>query len=127
MEELFGGESATDKGFRVAIDAINISGFEVTDMTEKIGFGKGLGPVALLNAPRKATNVKPGDAKSPADRVDFSAVLQEVSKTQGVQDTAAAARMKKVAELREQVANGTYRPDLDKVAASLVKFMDDEA
>lgn len=95
-------------------------------MTEKIGFGKGFGALGAVSAPRKAANVKPGGAKSPADRVDFSAVLQEVSKTQGVQDTAAAARMQRLAELREQVANGTYRPDLDKVAASLVKFMDGE-
>jgi len=95
-------------------------------MTEKIGFGKGLGPIGGLNAPRKATNVKPGGAKSPADRVDFSAVLQEVSKAQGVQETAGAARAQKLAALREQVANGTYRPDLEKVADSLVKFMGSE-
>jgi len=96
-------------------------------MTEKIGFGKGLGPIGTVNAPRKTASVKPGGAKSPADRVDFSTVLQEVSKTQGVQETAGAARAQKVAALREQVANGTYRPDLDKVAASLVKFLDIEA
>jgi len=95
-------------------------------MTEKIGFGKGIGPIGTMVGPRKATNVKPGGAKSPADRVDFSAVLQEVSKPQGVQETVASARAQKVAALREQVANGTYRPDLEKVAASLVKFMDSE-
>lgn len=95
-------------------------------MTEKIGFGKGLGPIGNVSAPRKAANVKPGAAKNPADRVDFSTVLQEVSKTQGVQETAATGRAQKVAELREQIANGSYRPDLEKVAASLVKFMGNE-
>ena len=95
-------------------------------MTDKIGFGKGLGPIGTLSAPRKAAGIKPGDAKSPADRVDFSAVLQEVSKTQVVQETAGAGRAQKLAALREQVANGTYRPDLEKVADSLVKFMGGE-
>jgi len=95
-------------------------------MTEKIGFGnKGIGSIGALSAPRKAVNVKPGSAKSPVDRVDFSTVLQEVSKSQGVQESAAAARTQRLAALREQVANGTYRPDLEQVAASLVNFMAD--
>lgn len=95
-------------------------------MTEKIGFSKGIGPLTNLSGPRKSGETKPGGAKSPADRVEFSTVLQEVGKSQGVQESAAAARAQKVAALREQVANGSYRPDLEQVAASLVSFMGSE-
>ncbi|NTV14067.1 MAG: flagellar biosynthesis anti-sigma factor FlgM [Desulfobulbaceae bacterium] len=95
-------------------------------MTEKIGFDKGLGPIVGLSGPRKAANAKPGSDKTPADRVDFSTVLQEVSKTRGTQETSDTARTQKVAELREQIAKGTYRPDLEKVAASLINFMGGE-
>ena len=78
-----------------------------------------------LSGPRKAANTKPGTAKTAADRVDFSTVLQEVSKSRE-NEAVDGARATKVAELREQIAKGTYRPDMDKVAASLIKFMDSE-
>lgn len=113
-------------GFRPPLDRNKLSG--VTEMTDKIGFdNKGVGPIGGLNGPRKTVKTKAGSDKTPTDRVAFSAVLQEVSKNRGVQETAGAARAQKIAELREQIANGTYRPDLEKVAASLVNFMDGEA
>lgn len=78
-----------------------------------------------LSGPRKAAHPKPGSEKTAADRVDFSTVLQEVSKSRG-NEAVDGARATKVAELREQIAQGTYRPDLEKVAASLVNFMGGE-
>lgn len=118
-------EFATDAGSRAMRSPI-IKLLGVMKMTEKVGFGKGLGPIGSLSVPRKAANLKSASDKSSTDRVEFSSVLQEVSKAQGVQETAAAARTQKLAALKEQIASGTYRPDLDKVAASLVKFMDGE-
>ncbi len=43
-----------------------------------------------------------------------------VSQAESVTDSERAAR---VAELKSQVAEGTYEPDLDKVASSLLKFL----
>ena len=95
-------------------------------MTEKIGLDKGFGPIGGVSGPRKSSQAKAGGGKPPADRVDFSTVLQEVSKVRGGQETAGTERSQRIAELKAQIANGTYRPDLDKVAESMVRFMDDE-
>jgi negative regulator of flagellin synthesis FlgM len=37
--------------------------------------------------------------------------------------TSGTARMEKVQALKEQVVSGNYRPDLRKVAASLLRFL----
>jgi len=86
------------------------------------------------------------------DKVSFSSVLQQASKSGGVvappsntgieglrppvlEPTAAAEtatpiddvqRSARVAELKQQVADGSYQPDLKKVAGSLVQFLAQE-
>lgn len=92
-------------------------------MTDKINFGKGFGPIGGLSGPRKTAADKPGASKTPADRVDFSSVLQEVSRNKELQATSSPERAQKLAALKGQIDNGTYRPDLEKVAASLLDFL----
>ena len=86
------------------------------------------------------------------DKVSFSSVLQQASKsgalvapptTTGIEglrppvlEAAASAeaptplddvaRSARVAELKQQVAEGSYQPDLKKVAGSLVQFLAQE-
>lgn len=79
-----------------------------------------------MSGPRKSASVKGSESKPSTDRVEFSAVLQEAGKTQGVKDTATADRAEKLASLKEQISNGTYRPSMEEVAASLIKFMGGE-
>ncbi len=94
----------------------------VTIMTDKINFGKGLGLIGGLNAPQKSATSKPGAGKTPADRVDFSSVLQEVNKAREAQAPVGGERAEKLAALQAQIAEGSYQPDLEKVAASLIDF-----
>lgn len=96
-------------------------------MTEKINFGNGLGPIGGPNKLRKADTAKTETGKASADRVDFSAVLQDVSKAKETSSVQSSERAQKVAALKSQIASGSYRPDLDKVAESLLKFMGKES
>jgi negative regulator of flagellin synthesis FlgM len=98
----------------------------VSVMTEKIDFGRGIGPIGGLNTPRKADAAKTEVGKSSTDRVDFSSVLQEVNKAKEATAVPDAERAQKVAALKAQVQSGSYRPDLDKVASSLLSFLSDE-
>jgi len=92
-------------------------------MADKINFGKGLGPIKGLDSPLKNTPSKSETGKARTDRVDFSSVLQEVSKTRETSAAENTERTKKLASLQAQIANGSYRPDLEKVAESLLDFM----
>lgn len=82
-------------------------------------------PLAGTRGAQKAGAAKPGQAK-PTDKVDFSAVLQDVNKAREATSTADAQRADKVAALKAQIADGTYRPELHKVAASLLKYVAEE-
>lgn len=57
-----------------------------------------------------------------AESTSFSSALKGATEMQAskVENSDRAAR---VEELKAQVANGTYEPDLDKVASSLLKFL----
>lgn len=95
-------------------------------MTDKIDFGKSIGPIGGLNKSRKVETSKAEAGKAPTDRVNFSSVLQEVNKTRETSTTANVERAQKVAALKAQVQNGSYRPDLEKVASSLLAFLSNE-
>jgi len=79
------------------------------------GFVGGLTPV------NKASEKKVESAMG--DKVVFSDILQEMNRTQEGQMVADSGRAEKVAALKAQVASGSYQPDLDKVAHSLVQFL----
>ncbi|ACV67897.1 flagellar biosynthesis anti-sigma factor FlgM [Desulfohalobium retbaense] len=70
--------------------------------------------ITQLQGPRKANRIQevPKPEKSqPSDSVQLSADVQQASETE---------RAARVQELKAQVENGTYQPDMNKVAASLL-------
>ena len=92
-------------------------------MTEKINFGK-----SIVRLGGEAMVQKTGAAKaekSPAqkDRVQFSSVLQDVNRNRETAGTSDPQRAEKLAALKSQIDSGNYKPDLEKVAQSLVDFM----
>ncbi len=79
-------------------------------------------PPAKTQGNQKAGSVKPAPGR-PVDKVDFSSVLQGLDKAKESSAPADAQRTEKVAALKAQIASGTYRPNLEKVAESLLKFI----
>ena len=57
------------------------------------------------------------------DKVQFSSVLQDVHKAQAARGSSNSDRAERVQELKAQIAEGTYEPDLKKVASSLLQFL----
>ncbi|MDD3815418.1 MAG: flagellar biosynthesis anti-sigma factor FlgM [Desulfocapsaceae bacterium] len=92
---------------------------------EFFGVG-GLGQIGAMKKAEKnlATN-KPGESKGK-DQVQFSSVLQDVQKAQTSSGNIQAQRNEHVQELKAQIAEGSYHPDLNKVASSLLQFMIEE-
>jgi len=76
---------------------------------------------SLKKTPAAATDKKTEGAA--ADKVQFSDVLQNVHKAQTARQAASTERAEKIAELKAQIADGSYKPDLEKVASSLVEFL----
>ncbi|BCR06607.1 hypothetical protein DESUT3_36760 [Desulfuromonas versatilis] len=90
---------------------------------DKIFGGKSVGPIEPVKRNRELDSSKAKESGAPKDRVEFSSVLQEASKAKQADPAQAAERAQKVAALKAQVASGSYRPDLEKVAESLLRFM----
>ncbi len=70
--------------------------------------------VTSMQGPRKANRaqaVNKMEKSQPTDRVELSSQVQQSSETE---------RTERVQELKTQVENGTYQPDMHKVAASLL-------
>ncbi len=89
---------------------------------EFFGVG-GLGQIgALKNAEKSQAGKKAGEAQG-TDQVQFSSVLQDVQKAQTSSGSMQAQRQERVQEIKAQIADGSYRPDLNKVAASLMQFI----
>lgn len=88
---------------------------------EFLGVG-GLGQIGSIKKTDKAqAGIKSGSAQE-TDQVQFSSVLQDVNKAQAG-NTENSGRAERVAELKAQVANGSYEPDLNKVASNLLQFL----
>ena len=87
---------------------------------EFLGVG-GLGQIGSITKGEKSQTTSKADGAQDRDQVQFSTVLQDVNKAQSENDN--ADRAEKVAELKQQVANGSYEPDLNKVASSLLQFL----
>lgn len=92
-------------------------------MVDKIIGGKGFGPLEGLKRSGKAAAGKPTAGAAATDRVDFSSALENASKAQATSPTQQSARAEKLQALKAQIDSGTYRPDLEKVAASLLPFI----
>jgi negative regulator of flagellin synthesis FlgM len=96
---------------------------QVNIMAIKINGDRGIDPLGGVRKSQKTQNVKGAEKRQTTDRVDFSSVLQEMNQAKETTSTSGTARMEKVQALKEQVVSGNYRPDLRKVAASLLRFL----
>ena len=91
-------------------------------MVDKIN-GKGFGPLGNINRTAKAGGAKKSGEAGKTDRVDFSSALQQASKTQAAGSIQETARAEKLQALKAQIENGSYKPDLEKVASSVLPFI----
>lgn len=95
-------------------------------MTVKIYGGPQPGPITEAKKAEAPRAAKQADKAQMKDHVDFSTVLQDVSKAKATAAAADPERTEKVQALKEQIADGSYQPDLQKVAASLLRFLVEE-
>lgn len=76
---------------------------------------------SLKRTQKPSTDQKTGASK--ADKVEFSSVLQDVNRANAARQSSDSDRAERVEQLRAQIADGSYKPDLEKVASSLVEFL----
>ena len=88
---------------------------------EFLGVG-GLGQIGSIKKNEKVQAENKSGSAQEADHVQFSSVLQDVSKAQAGGDEN-SDRAERVAELKQQVKSGSYQPDLNKVASNLLQFL----
>lgn len=87
----------------------------------------GVGGTGQIGNIKQTDKSQAGKVKNEggADNVQFSSILQDIKKAQSSTDMS-TERASKVAELKAQVADGSYKPDLQKVASSLLQFLIEE-
>lgn len=85
-------------------------------------------PTQIGDLKKTDKSQQPGktEGKQGADQVQFSDVLQDVNKAKQTETSMSAERADKVDALKAQVAEGSYKPDLQKVASSLLQFIVEE-
>lgn len=119
-------------------------------MDMKIQGDKGLLQPNQVKRTQKSAAAAPN--RQEEDKVSFSSVLQQATKSggviappatgsieglrapamenvtaaEGVASSTDVQRSARVAELKQQIAEGSYQPDLQKVAGSLVRFLAQE-
>jgi negative regulator of flagellin synthesis FlgM len=92
---------------------------------EFFGIG-GPGQIGDLKNTQKSQAGKKADSKQNPDQVQFSAVLQDVHRAKESESAMSVERTAKVQALKAQIAEGSYKPDLHKVASSLLQFIVEE-
>lgn len=95
-------------------------------MVDGIFGGKNHAPLTNIRSGSKTSASKPAGKTSRGDSVQFSEVLQNVGKANQVSATETSPRAERIQALKAQIAAGEYRPDLEKVASSLLKFLVEE-
>ena len=88
---------------------------------EFFGVG-GAGQIGNLKKSDKASS-ESKSISSGEDTVQFSSILQEVNKAQAASPGSSTERAAKIEELKAQIQNGSYEPDLQKVSSSLLQFL----
>ncbi|KJR96326.1 MAG: hypothetical protein VR65_28640 [Desulfobulbaceae bacterium BRH_c16a] len=88
---------------------------------EFFGVG-GPGQIGNLKKPQKVQADKKTEGVGE-DKVQFSSILQDVKNAKAATATSDAERAARVQELKAQVKEGSYQPDLQKVSASLLQFL----
>lgn len=96
-------------------------------MVDRIVGNKSFGPLGNVNRTGKTGGTKKSDSAQKNDRVDFSSALQSATKAQATSETQETARSEKLQALKAQIEAGTYQPDLEKVASSLLPFLTKDA
>lgn len=89
----------------------------------------GIGGPGQIGDPKKVQKSQQAnktEAGNKADQVHFSDVLQDVNKAKENENVMSAERAAKVEALKAQIAEGSYKPDLQKVASSLLQFIVEE-
>lgn len=86
----------------------------------------GPGQINDLKKSQKSQQANKTETDKKADQVQFSDVLQDVNKAKQSESTMSAERAAKVEALKAQIAEGSYKPDLHKVASSLLQFIVEE-
>lgn len=94
-------------------------------MTVKINSGKPVVVLDRLQQREKTENQKEnmspkGAGKDQVKISDFAREASQIRETDTIQDS---QRAEKVALLKQQVADGTYKPDPEKVATSLLQHI----
>ena len=88
---------------------------------EFLGVG-GPGQIGSIKKSGQAQTDNKAGSVQAGDQVQFSSVLQDVNKAQAG-GAGNSDRAERVAELKAQVADGSYKPDLNKVASNLLQFL----
>lgn len=92
---------------------------------EFFGVG-GPGQIGDINKTQKSQAGKKAKNEQGPDQVQFSSILQDVNKAKGAEESESIERATRVQELKAQIAEGSYKPDLQKVATSLLQFLIEE-
>lgn len=89
----------------------------------------GVGGPNQIGSLKKTGKSQAGDKVNKddnSDSVKFSSVLQDVNRAQAAKGSSNSERTERVQELKSQIQEGSYQPDLNKVASSLVQFLIEE-
>ncbi|MDW7645460.1 MAG: flagellar biosynthesis anti-sigma factor FlgM [Desulfuromonadales bacterium] len=87
------------------------------DAGDKVSFSSALQQAA------QAQEAKGAARTESMEKVAFSPLIMEMSHLQDGGTSEVSARQQKIDALKAQIAEGSYQPDLTKVAASLLKFV----
>lgn len=87
---------------------------------------RGFGPIGTNGKISRPGEVQKSKKTEGAEGTSFSSALHGANGTQTTAATEDTNRAARVQELKQQVSNGSYEPDLNKVASSLLKFLVEE-
>lgn len=82
-----------------------------------------MGQIGGLNKIGQSGDTQKTAKTEGKEGASFASALQGATMTQGAGKIEDAERAARVQELKAQVANGQYEPDLNKVASSLLRFL----
>ncbi len=87
---------------------------------------RGFGSIGAGNKIGQQNTTQKSSKTEDTSDASFSSALQGANGAQATGASGNTNRAAKVQELKEQVANGSYEPDLNQVASSLLKFLVEE-
>mgnify|MGYP003572958278 CR=1 FL=1 len=83
----------------------------------------GIGGPGQIGGIRKNQQTTESQKTNEAKGVQFQSTLQEAQAAGEASSTQDVERAVKIAELKAQVAQGSYEPDMQKVSSSLLQFL----